>query len=528
MARVRNLQYNGGIVEQPVFNGVNLTKWIHNGVVVWENGGLFYDYFATHSIDGSDTSLYIDKDDNWTWEAPWNNQCCVQTYSEYPNFVFAWDMPHDYFTGDFALSEGDAPGWETTGPSRSLSTTFMIQDTGTVSGRNSFKIYDLSGQVLFTWTSSNQDNPVIVTPLTGNRVLMVYDNVDASSNATLKVYQFNADFSSYTTSNHTYNIDVGSYMFDMYMGLDIYIPGLPRHILIYDKIVDLQTFSVSGSVPDSLAIALFSFIPDNNGNPKSGSEQILVRNVSGSNHVLIRVTPNGNATTILSEPSPYLPGGSNDCFLSSYYSGYFNTGTNDNAFRAFVYLTGFQHYYGTGYGGDAAKIVVVYPNSIQITDLGMNVDDYLDQDITIPPYEKSHFTQSITVKRRQLLSNYYLWLRDDGTYINKDYYRYDPWTDRSTYDPDWYNYTEAMHNTMCTGAMVVDGKAVTSFDIYKAVVIDYTVSGGISNYTLVFYTGDGERSLRQGPPFFENHKYRYIKITKTLNYNTPDSGNLGD
>ena len=39
MARVRNLQYQGGIVEQPLYDGVPLTKWIHNGIVVWENGG---------------------------------------------------------------------------------------------------------------------------------------------------------------------------------------------------------------------------------------------------------------------------------------------------------------------------------------------------------------------------------------------------------------------------------------------------------------------------------------------------------
>lgn len=36
---VRNLKYNDVVVEQPVFNGVNLKKWIHNGIVVWENGG---------------------------------------------------------------------------------------------------------------------------------------------------------------------------------------------------------------------------------------------------------------------------------------------------------------------------------------------------------------------------------------------------------------------------------------------------------------------------------------------------------
>jgi len=43
MAKVRNLKYGIGnapqaIVEQPIFKGTPLTKWIHNGIVVWENG----------------------------------------------------------------------------------------------------------------------------------------------------------------------------------------------------------------------------------------------------------------------------------------------------------------------------------------------------------------------------------------------------------------------------------------------------------------------------------------------------------
>lgn len=59
MARVRNLKYENSIVEQPVHDGTPLIKWIHDGVVVWENGGgnlkdiivsifwngiMFYDY----------------------------------------------------------------------------------------------------------------------------------------------------------------------------------------------------------------------------------------------------------------------------------------------------------------------------------------------------------------------------------------------------------------------------------------------------------------------------------------------------
>ena len=38
MAKIRNIKQNGIIVEQPIFKGTPLTKWVHNGIVVWENG----------------------------------------------------------------------------------------------------------------------------------------------------------------------------------------------------------------------------------------------------------------------------------------------------------------------------------------------------------------------------------------------------------------------------------------------------------------------------------------------------------
>lgn len=36
---VRNLKYDSQIVSQPIHDGEKLKKWIHDGVVVWENGG---------------------------------------------------------------------------------------------------------------------------------------------------------------------------------------------------------------------------------------------------------------------------------------------------------------------------------------------------------------------------------------------------------------------------------------------------------------------------------------------------------
>lgn len=40
MARIRNAIHEGVTVEQPIYNNVELTRWIHNGVVVWERGSL--------------------------------------------------------------------------------------------------------------------------------------------------------------------------------------------------------------------------------------------------------------------------------------------------------------------------------------------------------------------------------------------------------------------------------------------------------------------------------------------------------
>lgn len=68
MAKIRNLKYglpnNQIIVEQPVYNGINLTKWIHNGQVVWENGeGKKYTKILGNSSSGSAVVLdYADKD----------------------------------------------------------------------------------------------------------------------------------------------------------------------------------------------------------------------------------------------------------------------------------------------------------------------------------------------------------------------------------------------------------------------------------------------------------------------------------
>lgn len=58
MPKIRNLKYDNTIVEQPIFNGVKLTKWIHNGVVVWENGEEPYKFKRIFPFSGTYTTTY--------------------------------------------------------------------------------------------------------------------------------------------------------------------------------------------------------------------------------------------------------------------------------------------------------------------------------------------------------------------------------------------------------------------------------------------------------------------------------------
>lgn len=61
MPRVRNLIQNGTVVEQPIYNGVELTKWIHNGVVVWEKGAYQVEYKGTELFSSFGTPLGTDR-----------------------------------------------------------------------------------------------------------------------------------------------------------------------------------------------------------------------------------------------------------------------------------------------------------------------------------------------------------------------------------------------------------------------------------------------------------------------------------
>lgn len=72
MARIRNLKYGqlNSIVEQPVFKGINLTKWIHDGIVVWENGGI--DSYILVKAASSGLPYIIDCTRNKVYEVPYN------------------------------------------------------------------------------------------------------------------------------------------------------------------------------------------------------------------------------------------------------------------------------------------------------------------------------------------------------------------------------------------------------------------------------------------------------------------------
>ena len=104
---VRNLKYNNSIVEQPVYNNINLKKWIHNGVVIWENGlgkdniiypTRFQNYFDILSIVDSSISPqtkivqhsknFIQLDASFCY--------CAMTYSDYPDILFITNQDNYY------------------------------------------------------------------------------------------------------------------------------------------------------------------------------------------------------------------------------------------------------------------------------------------------------------------------------------------------------------------------------------------------------------------------------------------------
>lgn len=60
MTKVRNLHYLGKVVEQPYYKGEPLTKWIHDGVVVWENGKQAYKgiYYISNNASYAYSYLY--------------------------------------------------------------------------------------------------------------------------------------------------------------------------------------------------------------------------------------------------------------------------------------------------------------------------------------------------------------------------------------------------------------------------------------------------------------------------------------
>ena len=61
MPRVRNLIQDSVVVEQPIYNNVELTKWIHNGVVVWEKGAYQVEYKGTELFSSFGTPLGTDR-----------------------------------------------------------------------------------------------------------------------------------------------------------------------------------------------------------------------------------------------------------------------------------------------------------------------------------------------------------------------------------------------------------------------------------------------------------------------------------
>lgn len=105
MAKIRNLKYDGLIVEQPIYDGTYLNRWIHDGIVVWERGGWIQDgtlvtgrtyaSFGTYyygslislSISNTEPEVYM-HDTIVSWSNLPVRYLGLFTFAEYPDAVF--------------------------------------------------------------------------------------------------------------------------------------------------------------------------------------------------------------------------------------------------------------------------------------------------------------------------------------------------------------------------------------------------------------------------------------------------------
>jgi len=110
MPRVRKLKYDNVLVQQPYYNGTKLKKWIHNGVVIWENGfdGKDCIIYPTSCYDVCDI-LHITKVDNedvvyhnGDFSSLGGNFCYnAMTFSAYPDVIFITDEDVYYNTSGY-------------------------------------------------------------------------------------------------------------------------------------------------------------------------------------------------------------------------------------------------------------------------------------------------------------------------------------------------------------------------------------------------------------------------------------------
>jgi len=235
MARVRNLNYNGTIVEQPVYNGVNLTKWIHDGVVVWENGFAFKGgYLLSQISQGGSKRIYVGNRNNYV---PSTNSYSNSLVSFLGDRDSAWQIYRTYAEYNGII--------------------FCLPSSVYGSYTHTISIYDISGNLLdtvnLTFTTAmsvscfvTHHNRIIVCPSGG------YD---------ITVINFNGDFTSHTVEyiNVPYS---SSYAEDLRVtGVrSEYQKGITEYFIFRGKLFNAK---------DSEITQITSFIPSSGGNLES-------------------------------------------------------------------------------------------------------------------------------------------------------------------------------------------------------------------------------------------------------------------
>lgn len=271
MAKIRNLKYDGLIVEQPIYDGTYLNRWIHDGIVVWERGGWIQDgtlvtgrtYTNLGNVwHGSLMSLSISNTEPESYlynsSSPGPNQYPVRylglfTFSEYPDVVFG--MIGSIYGGEH-------------GHYHRYSYTDRYSDFTSSIQFNIINVH--TEEVLCSVKSGLNLRYIEDVYICHNRILYLLGNSSTSGYMPCGYkIQFNAQFTDFeilqTYDNIHFDIPIVSYSqhptiyyeFTPYM---LNTPQLDRYVQIDDTVLDLETGTTSVSRVGSYNTSVLAFI----------------------------------------------------------------------------------------------------------------------------------------------------------------------------------------------------------------------------------------------------------------------------